>query len=259
MRYPTDTTHHTGKVALITGAGSGIGYATALRLAKEGASVVGCDVNAAGLEAMAAEIRGAGGKVATVTGDITKQADVDRIVATAVEQSGGVDILGNVAGIMDWFLPAHEVDDATWERVMAVNVTGPMLLMRKVLPLMMQKKHGAIVNISSVGGLGGGAAGFAYTVSKHAIIGATSSVAWAYRKEGIRCNAICPGGVKTNIGTTAAPRSDWGMAQLAPWHGLAGDSAEPDAIATLFSWLASEEASNVNGAIVTADGGWTAV
>lgn len=169
-----------------------------------------------------------------------------------------MDILANVAGIMDWFLPAHEVDDATWAHVMDVNVTGLMRLSRRVLPQMMQQRSGAIANVASVGGFRGGAAGVAYTTSKHAVIGLTRSTAWTYQTEGIRCNAVCPGGVVTNIGTTAVPRSEWGMRRLQKIHALGERMAEPDEIATLLSWLCSSEASNVNGAIVAADGGWTA-
>lgn len=252
-----DTSRHTEKVALITGAGSGIGMATALRLAQEGARVVGCDVNEAGLATALESIEAAGKTAMMLAGDVTKQGDVDRIVDETLRAHGRVDILGNVAGIMDWFLPAHEVDDETWNRVMAVNVTGPMMLCRKVLPSMMAGSGGAIINIASVGGLGGGAAGAAYTTSKHAIIGLTRSISWTYGTEGIRCNAICPGGVDTNIGTTARPRSQWGMGKLTPWHKLGRASVAADEIAALLSWLASDEAKNVNGAIITSDGGWT--
>jgi NAD(P)-dependent dehydrogenase (short-subunit alcohol dehydrogenase family) len=232
--------------------------ATALRLAQEGASVVGCDVQESGLEAMLAKVRAAGKDATAVSADITSQADVDRVVEAAMSAHGHVDLLANVAGIMDWFLPAHEVDDTTWARVMAVNVTGPMMLCRKVLPSMMERKTGAIVNIASVGGLGGGSAGAAYTVSKHALIGLTHSIAWTYRSEGIRCNAICPGPVATNIGTTAVPRSQWGLERLSPYHGLAVRTADPDEIAALLSWLACDEARDVNGAVITSDAGWSA-
>ncbi|HEY8339551.1 MAG TPA: SDR family NAD(P)-dependent oxidoreductase [Egibacteraceae bacterium] len=253
-----DTTRHRGKVAIITGAGSGIGAATAVRMAAEGATVVGVDVNAEGLEKVRAQIEEAGGEVTIVTADITDQEAVDRVVQTTLERYGRIDVLANIAGIMDWFLPAHELDDETWRRVMAVNVNGPMLLMRATLPVMMRQKAGAIVNVGSVGGLRGAAAGFAYTTSKHALVGMTKSVAWAYREEGIRANLVAPGGVETGIGSTSVPRSEWGMAQLGPIHATATRMAQPDEIATLVSWLASDEASNVNGAVVTADGGWTA-
>jgi NAD(P)-dependent dehydrogenase (short-subunit alcohol dehydrogenase family) len=236
----------------------GIGRATALRFAQEGATVVGLDVSDEGIAAAQATFDAADVSIVLERADITVEADVERVVAATLEQHGRVDVLANVAGIMDRFLPAHEVDDATWERVMVVNVTGPMRLGRAVLPAMMRRHAGSIVNVASIGSLRGGAAGVAYTASKHALIGYTRNVAWTYAPEGIRCNAVCPGGVDTNIGTTSSPRSEWGMARLAPIHGSALRTAEPDEIAALISWLSSDEASNVNGAIVTADGGWTA-
>jgi NAD(P)-dependent dehydrogenase (short-subunit alcohol dehydrogenase family) len=115
-----------------------------------------------------------------------------------------------------------------------------------------------IVNVASVAGLRGGGAGIAYTTSKHALVGMTRSIAWTYRGDGIRCNAICPGGIQTNIGTTAMPRSQWGYQRLEKSLALAERVADPDEIAALLSWLGSGEAANVNGAVVTADGGWTA-
>lgn len=253
-----DASRHTGRVALVTGAGSGIGRATALRVAREGASVVATDIAEAGLAALADELRAEGRDVATCTADIATQDGVDAVVAAALAAHGRVDVLANVAGIMDWFLPAHELDDETWRRVMAVNVDGPMMLCRALLPGMMERTRGAIVNVASVGGLGGGAAGLAYTVSKHALVGLTRSIAWTYQAEGIRACAVCPGGVETNIGTTAQPRSMWGLERLAKIHALNRRMADSDEIATLISWLASDEASNVNGAIVTDDGGWMA-
>ena len=253
-----DERRHEGRVAVVTGAGSGIGRAVAARLAAEGAAVVGCDVNQAGLEETLGAIREGGNDATVVTADVTRQDQVDRLVDGAVERHGRVDLLANVAGIMDWFLPAHEVDDETWNRVMAVNVNGPMMLCRKVLPGMLERGAGTIVNVASVAGLRGGGAGIAYTTSKHALIGMTRSIAWTYRGDGIRCNAICPGGVQTNIGTTSVPRSQFAFERLGKSLALAEKAADPDEIATLASWLASGEASNVNGAVVTADGGWTA-
>ena len=252
-----DASRHAGKVAIVTGAGSGIGRATALRLALEGAAVVGCDVDGAGLEGTSKAISEAGKSATMLIGDITREADVDRVVDAALSANGRVDVLANVAGIMDGFLPAHEVDDETWARVLAVNLTGAMTLCRKALPSMMERKAGAIVNIASVGGLGGGSAGVACTASKHGIIGLTLSIAWTYRSERIRCNAICPGGVQTNIGRGGGRFSAWGLEKLSPYHARGGGAAQPDEIAALLSWLSSDEASNVNGAIVTADGGWT--
>lgn len=253
-----DTSRHAGTVAIVTGAGSGIGAATARRLAAEGATVVGVDVDAEGLEKVQAQMEEAGGRGRVAVLDVTDRAAVEALLAEVLAEHGRVDVVANVAGIMDWFLPAHEVDDETWRRVMAVNVDGPLHLTRAVLPAMRQALRGAIVNVASVGGLRGGAAGVAYTTSKHAVIGLTRSVAWTYRTEGVRCNAVCPGGVETGIGSTSAPRSEWGIGQLGPIHAAAGRMAQPDEIAALVSWLACDEASNVNGAVVTDDGGWSA-
>ena len=253
-----DATRHSGRTAIVTGAGSGIGKATLLRLAREGAQVVGCDVNSQGLQEALQAVRDAGLDARVSTADVTRQDDVDRVVDETMAAYGRIDVLANVAGIMDWFLPVHEVNDETWSRVMAVNVTGPMMLCRKVLPGMMERHRGAIVNVGSIGGLGGGAAGAAYTTSKHALTGLTRSIAWTYRDAGIRCNIVCPGGVLTNIGATSVPRSQWGMERLSAYHALSVRMADADEIASLISWLASDEAVNVNGAVITADAGWTA-
>jgi NAD(P)-dependent dehydrogenase (short-subunit alcohol dehydrogenase family) len=240
---------------LVTGAASGIGKATVLRLAAEGATVVGFDVNADALEETRAAVSGTG-SVHLTAGDITNQADIDRIVAGTLQEHGRIDLLANVAGIMDWFLPADEIDDETWDRVMAVNATGPLRLCRAVLPSMRERGTGAIVNVGSAASVRGGTAGVAYTASKHAVLGLTRSIAWVYAPEGIRCNIVLPGGVETNIGTTAVPRTEFGMARLAPIHGTAVRIAKPDEIASLVSWLGSDEASFVNGAVIDDDGGW---
>jgi NAD(P)-dependent dehydrogenase (short-subunit alcohol dehydrogenase family) len=188
--------------------------------------------------------------------DITNQESVDRLVGRAIERHGRVDVLANVAGIMDAFLPAADVDDPTWRRVMAVNLDGPMMLTRAVLPGMVVRGSASIVNVASVGGLKGGTAGAAYTSSKHALVGLTRSVAWYYGQDGIRCNAVCPGGVQTNI--EATPHQPEHIARLGPIHQTARRMAQPDEVAALISWLASDEASNVNGVAVTSDGGWSA-
>jgi NAD(P)-dependent dehydrogenase (short-subunit alcohol dehydrogenase family) len=171
---------------------------------------------------------------------------------------GRIDVLANVAGIMDAFLPAAEIDDATWDRVIAVNVTSLMRLMRAALPLMVEAKRGAIVNIASEAGLRGSAGGFAYTTSKHAVIGMTRSAAFMYAKDGVRVNAIAPGGVRTSI--EAPMKSALAIARQGPLlQTIVPRPAEADDIAAAVAFLASDEARNINGAVLTSDGGWSTI
>lgn len=248
-----DATRHAGKTAIVTGAGSGIGRATVLRMAQEGARVVGCDVNAEALAETGRLLAGAGAGADLVVADVTVQEDVERVVGSA---GGRVDVLANVAGVMDHFLPLGELDDPTWERVIAINVTGPMRLSRAVLPLMEAQGGGAIVTVASKASLGAGAAGVAYTTSKHAVIGLVKSIAYFYGPKNVRSNAVLPGAVATGIGATAAPQVPWAMERAMLAMATMPAPAEADQVATVVSWLACDEAANVNGATVTADGGW---
>jgi NAD(P)-dependent dehydrogenase (short-subunit alcohol dehydrogenase family) len=249
-----DSSRHAGKVAIVTGAGSGIGRATAMRLSGEGARVIACDVAEAALAETKAMMQRAGLSGEVVTADVTRQEDVDRVVAAAGPR---IDILANVAGIMDHFLPLGELDDATWDHVLGVNLTGVMRLSRAVLPSMLEAGNGAIVTVASEASLGAGAAGVAYTTSKHGVIGLVKSIAYFYGPRGIRSNAVLPGPVMTNIGTTAAPRVPWAMERAQLAMATMATPAQPDQIAAAISWLASDEASNVNGATLTDDGGWS--
>jgi NAD(P)-dependent dehydrogenase (short-subunit alcohol dehydrogenase family) len=169
---------------IVTGAGSGIGRATALRFAREGAKVLVADLNAEAANAVVEEIRSAGGTAVAVTGDLADQAVVDQVVKTAVDAFGGIDVLVNNAGIMDRMSAAADVPDAEWERVLRVDLTAPFLLTRAALPHMLARGKGAIVNTASEAGLRGSAAGTAYTVSKHGIVGLTRSIAVMYRNSG---------------------------------------------------------------------------
>ncbi|HEX6263037.1 MAG TPA: SDR family oxidoreductase, partial [Actinomycetota bacterium] len=191
-----DSSRHTERIAIVTGAGSGIGRATVLRLAQEGARVVGCDVVEPALAETKEILDQAGLSAELVSGDVTRQEDVDRIVDAAGER---VDVLANVAGIMDHFLPLGEVDDETWDRVLAVNLTGVMRLSRAVLPSMLEAGGGSIVTVASKASLGAGASGVAYAASKHGVIGLVKSIAYFYGPRGIRSNAVLPGPVETGI------------------------------------------------------------
>jgi NAD(P)-dependent dehydrogenase (short-subunit alcohol dehydrogenase family) len=246
-----DSERHRGTHVIVTGAASGIGRATALRFAGEGASVVATDGNAEGLGALAA----GHDSITTVAGDLRNAGFIDELVGQA-EACGAVTALANVAGVMDHFVPVGEIDDDLWARVLDVNLTAPMRLCRALLPLMTARGGGSIVNVASVAGLGGSGAGVAYTASKHAVLGLTKHIAFTYSPQGIRCNAVCPGGVATNIGTTAAPTVMWAFERHMVGIALNERTGEPDEIATAISWLSSAEASNVNGIAMPVDGGW---
>jgi NAD(P)-dependent dehydrogenase (short-subunit alcohol dehydrogenase family) len=242
----------TGKVAIVTGAGSGIGRATAIRFAQEGAKVVATDVFADRLDELVAAFPAL--DLIPVAGDVSTEATAQAVLAAA---GPSVDILANVAGIMDSFLPMAEVTDEVWERVFAVNVTAIMRLCRAVLPGMIAAGHGAIVNVSSEASLHASASGVAYAASKHAVNGMTASISVLYGPKGIRANAVAPGAVQTNI--VAPFASAWAQERLGPLLASVPRVAQAEELAASITWLASDEASNVNGAILPVDGGWSAI
>ncbi|UJW30211.1 SDR family oxidoreductase [Saccharothrix sp. AJ9571] len=243
---------------IVTGAAAGIGRAAALRFAAEGARVVVADLNTEGAEAVVAEITGSGGTAVAAVGDLSDQAVVDRVTATAVESFGGIDVLVNNAGIMDAMTAAADVTDEEWERVLRINLTAPFLLSRAVLPHLLERGKGAIVNTASEAALRGSAAGTAYTVSKHGIVGLTKSLAIMYRDSGIRTNAIAPGATMTAI-ATQLPREGHGPSALGPYLGNFGRISDPAEQAEVIFFLASDAASNLNGVILPVDNGWSAV
>ncbi|WP_433931718.1 SDR family NAD(P)-dependent oxidoreductase [Curtobacterium flaccumfaciens] len=252
----TDTTtagRFTGRTIIVTGAGSGIGRATATRIANEGGRVIATDVVAERLDALRTELEGFA--VETVVGDVAASETIDALIAAAGDR---VDGLANVAGIMDAFLPPDEVDDATWERVFSVNVTGPMRLTRAVLPLMIAVGKGSVVNVASEAALKASAAGAAYTSSKHAIAGYTKSVAFFHGPQGIRANAVAPGAVATNI--EAPMRSEYAARRVGPiMQTTIPPVAQPEQLAAAITWLLSDDSANVNGAVLPSDGGWSVV
>ncbi len=246
------------KVAVVTGAASGMGKAIAILYAKEGAKVVVSDLNLDAANGTVQEIKSNGGEAIAVVANVAKEEDIQNLIDTATQTYGTLDILVNNAGIMDNFVPAAELTDELWDKVLAVNTTGVMRGIRKVLPIFIEKGKGVIVNIASVGGLFGSRAGAAYTVAKHAVVGLTKNVGFQYANLGIRCNAIAPGGVNTNIGTSMNQPNEFGMGRAMAGVSMNPRSGEPEEIAKLALFLASDESSFVNGTVVTADAGWTA-
>ncbi|HWS48979.1 MAG TPA: SDR family oxidoreductase [Candidatus Methanoperedens sp.] len=246
------------KVAIVTGGASGIGKAIAILYAQEGASVVVSDIDSDGAKAVVTEITEAGGKAIELVADVSKQEDIENLIDLTLKAYGTLDILVNNAGIMDNFIPIGELTDEVWERVISINTTGPMRAIRKALPIFIGKKKGVIVNVASVGGLQGSRAGVAYTASKFALIGLTKNVGFQYFGFGIRCNAIAPGGVNTNIGKTIDNPSKFGMEIAMSGSRNNPRMGEAMEIAQVALFLASDESSYVNGTVVTADSGWTA-
>ncbi len=245
------------KTAVITGAGSGMGKAMSKLFADEGANVVACDINSENLDIIVSEIKSYGKNITGVTGNISDENDVKKIISAAVTQYGTIDILINNAGVLDDFMSVNEMKDEMWIKVLSVNLTGPMYTCREVLHHMLKQGSGVIINIASVGGLFGARGGAAYTVSKHGLIGLTKNIGFTYAKRGIRCNAIAPGAVNTNIGANMHPDLI-GLEALNSGMSINPRTAEPIEIANISLFLASDKASFINGTVITSDGGWTA-
>ena len=241
-----------GKTLIITGAGSGIGRATASRVAREGGRVIAVDVSAERLAEFKAEH--AAQDVTTLVADITDEAGVAAIVAAAGDT---IDGLANIAGIMDDMTALHEVSDKVWDRVIAVNVTGTFKLSRGVIPVMLKNGKGSIVNTASEAALRGSAAGLAYTASKNAVVGITKSSAFMYAPHGIRVNAVAPGPTITNIATTFD--SEIGAERVQSAMGNIPTPVSADVLAASITFLLSDDAVNVTGQVLASDGGWSVV
>lgn len=247
-----------GKVAVVTGAASGMGKAIVELYAKEGASVVVSDLNIEGAEAVAAGINASGGKAVAVKTNVADLNDVNIMIDTAVNEFGTLDILVNNAGIMDNMAPAGDVDDAKWDLIFDINTKGVMRAIRKALPIFLEKGNGVIINTASTGGFSGAHAGVAYTASKHAVVGITKNTGFMYAQKGIRCNAIAPGATMTNITASMNNVNEFGASRTKVTQGVIPRVGQADEIAQVALFLASDESSFINGAVIAADAGWTA-
>jgi NAD(P)-dependent dehydrogenase (short-subunit alcohol dehydrogenase family) len=243
-----------GKVALVTGAGSGIGRASALAFSREGARVVVADVDAAGGEETAALIKRAGGEALFVQTDVSRDAAVAALIERAVSAFGRLDYAHNNAGILGARAMTADCTEEEWDRVVATNLKGIWLCMRYEIPRLLEQGGGAIVNTASAAGLVGIWGYPAYTASKHGVVGLTKTAAIEYVKSGIRVNAVCPGFIATPMvrGMTA---DDAAPQTVVP----AGRLGRPEEVAEAVIWLCSDKASYVTGHMMAVDGALTAM
>lgn len=246
-----------GKVALVTGGGSGIGRASSLAFAREGAKVVVADVTVASGEETVSLIKQSGGEALFVKTDVSKAAEVEALVNAAVTTFGRLDCAHNNAGIEGAAATTVNYGAEDWDRVIAINLTGVWLCMKYEIPQMLKNGGGAIVNTASTAGLVGYKGGSAYVASKHGVVGLSKTAALEYAKAGIRVNALCPGAIDTPMmGRITNHRDDW-AAKMASSEPL-GRMAQPSEMAEVVVWLCSDAASFVTGHALAADGGITA-
>jgi NAD(P)-dependent dehydrogenase (short-subunit alcohol dehydrogenase family) len=245
-----------GRVALVTGAGSGIGRASALAFAREGANVVVSDAVIEGGEETTQLIEDAGGQARFIAADVTRADEVQQLIGRIVDEFGRLDFAHNNAGIVRGAL-THELSEDDWARVLDVNLTGVWRCMKHELAQMLrQGGGGSIVNTASVLGLVGNVERSAYAASKHGVVGLTRVAALEYAQRGIRVNAVCPGVIRTAM--TAARLGDPDQRARMIADEPIGRYAEPAEVAAVVVWLCSDAASFVTGTAMPVDGGWLA-
>jgi NAD(P)-dependent dehydrogenase (short-subunit alcohol dehydrogenase family) len=248
------------KSALITGGGGGIGRATALAFAREGARVAVADVAIEAARETVAQVNAAGGQAISLSGEVTRDADVRAMIEGVVGAYGRLDCAFNNAGIAGYQVDAAGKKTADWseeafDRMIAVNLKGVWLCMRHELKQMETQGSGAIVNTGSIAGLAGLPTSSAYVAAKHGVIGLTKTAALEYAEANIRVNAVCPGFIKTRMTEdTMRRRGDAILAQV-PFRRI----GNPEEIAEMVVWLCSGRASYVSGAAYNVDGGWMAM
>lgn len=244
------------KVALVTGAGSGIGRATAIRYAAEGAAVIVSDINVEGSEETVATIEKNGGKAIFIKCDVSKKAEVETMFAQISSEFGRLDVLVNNAGIGGVFAKMLDYGDEVMEKILAVNVVGVWNCMKGAITMMKAQNSGAIINVASLAGLQAATYMSAYAASKHAVVGLTKTVAIEYARYNIRVNAVCPTVIKTPMGfgfTEIDPDIGIQLKQNIPMRRF----GEPEEVAAAIVWLSSEQCSFTTGHCLPLDGGQT--
>ena len=240
------------KVVLVTGAGSGIGRASALRVAAEGGSVFCLDLNAEALDATVAEIIEAGGEAAAAVCNVGDEASVESCVAACIERYGSLYALINMAGILR-FDDTEQLTTGHWQQVIDINLTGTMLLCRAVLPHLI-RSNGSIVNAASTAALSGLPCGVAYSASKGGVLAMTRSIAVEYAKRGVRANCVCPGDTKTAMSDNIAFPESFDFDLMARIMSLTGAKG-PETVAAVIAMLASEDGAHITGEDIRVDGG----
>lgn len=247
------------KVCIITGAGAGMGEQMAHLFLSEGAKVVASDISAERLANVAKQADST--NLSTFVCDISKESEVEAMIAHSVDTFGRLDVLVNNAGVMDRFEPVGDVDNDKWDWIFDINVKGNFYSMRAATNLFLEQGSGVIINNGSAAGIAGGRAGAAYTAAKHAMVGLTRNTAFMYANKGIRCNMICPGGTATSISETIGDFSTLNPLAnervFGAMEGLKPRRADAIEVAQVAAFLASDAASVVNGAILPADSGFT--
>ena len=249
-----------GKSALITGAGGGIGRATALAFAREGARVAVTDVAVEAAHETVARVNSAGGQAISLSGDVTRDADVRAMVGAVVDAYGRLDCAFNNAGVAGWHLGSINQKTAEWseesfDRMIAINLKGVWLCLRAEINQMLTQGGGAIVNTASIAGLVGLPNAAAYVAAKHGVVGLTKTAALEYAEAKIRVNAVCPGYIKTPMTARMTPERGSEVLAQTPMKRL----GEADEIAEMVVWLSSDRASYVSGVAYNVDGGWMAI
>lgn len=255
---PNQSISMNGSVAIVTGAGGGIGRAASLKLSSAGFKIVAVDFNTETGDETVQLIQNQGGKGIFIQADVTKEEDVERYTKAAVDIFGRIDVFFNNAGILQKFSLIEDLDTAEFDRILNVNVRGVFLGMKKVLKVMNTQGYGSIINTASTAGIRAEHSMAAYTTSKHAVIGLTKAAAIEYVRKGIRVNAICPGGVDTAL-TQSVPlmMQESGYIPEEFPNMRIGRFAEPNEIAEIVVFLASEKSSYMTGSIIAVDGGLT--